>query len=166
MMYTSAQANKLLGALNAEREMILRKEESVCVFTAATSEDVECARPEYDYGETWRKLEEYEEKIRKVKHAINAFNVTHEIPGYGMTIDQALVYIPQLTMRKRKLEEMGGRLAKTRCYRHGSDLIEYTYANYDVDRALADYKATASELSRLQNALDLENSTVKFEIDI
>ena len=47
-----------------------------------------------------------------------------------------------------------------------SNLIEYTYANYDIEQAEADYQSTSDELARVQNALDLINSTVQFEIDI
>ena len=46
-----------------------------------------------------------------------------------------------------------------------TNLIEYTYANYDVEKAEQDYQATIAELGRIQNALDLVNSTVQFEID-
>jgi hypothetical protein len=42
------------------------------------------------------------------------FNVTHTVPGFDMTIDQILVYIPQLTAKKIKLYEMKTKLPKTR----------------------------------------------------
>ena len=167
MLYTSAEANKLLTALNTEHETLRNKEDMSLEFMAATCENPEDARPAYDYDAVQDKLAEIEAKIRRVKHAINTFNLTHEIPGFGMTIDQALVYIPQLTKRKNKLSVMMNKLPKSRVSNFdGSNLINYIYANYDIARAEADYKAAAQELAKLQNALDLENSTVTFEIDI
>lgn len=167
MTYTSAEANKLLNSLYSEQSMLLRKESDSCVFIAATCEDIEEARPDYDYGETQARLAELEEKIRKVKHAINVFNVTHEIPGFGMTIDQALVCLPQLTRNREKLSDLCTMPVKDRLSnRGGSSLIEYRYTNYDVAAAAADLRAVSERLAKLQNALDLENSTVRFEIQL
>ena len=167
MMYTSAEANKLLNGLNTEHDMLLHKELDCREFTAATCENLEEARPEYDYAECQARLAELEERIRKVKHAINVFNVSHEIPGFGMTIDQALVFLPQLNQRKQKLSAMSMKQAKIRVSNFsGSDLIEYEYANYDIAQAETDYRAAAETLAGLQTALDLENNTVKFNIDL
>jgi len=97
-------------------------------------------------------------KIRAVKHAINRFNVEHEVPGFGMTIDQMLVYIPQLTRRKQKLLEMQDRLPKQREPGYGANIIDYSYANYDIGAARADYAKVSDELARAQTALDVANS--------
>jgi hypothetical protein len=48
----------------------------------------------------------------------------------------------------------------------GSNIIEYTYANYSIADADADYNKTADELAKLQNNLDLINNTVKFDVDL
>ena len=114
MTYTSAQANKLLKKLNDEHAALLDKENRSKDFRAAMGEDVESVRPAYDYADTQKKLAELEQRIRKVKHAINVFNATHVIPDFGMTIDEMLVYIPQLTQRKSKLADMKARLPKQR----------------------------------------------------
>ena len=84
-----------------------------------------------------------------------------------MTIDQILIYIPQLTERKRKLADMRSKAKKQRVTDYRSNnLIEYSYANYDVSKAAADYQAVTDELSKVQNALDLVNSTVRFDVNI
>jgi hypothetical protein len=84
-----------------------------------------------------------------------------------MTIDQVLVYIPQLTERKRKLSVMKQRQKKQREEKYAaSHFIEYIYANYDPAQAAADYDAVSKELAKVQNALDLVNSTVPFDIDL
>ena len=113
MNYTSAQANKLLKKLNDEYTALLDKETRSRDFRAAMGEDVESVRPVYDYAETQIRLAELEAKIRKLKHAINIFNATQTVDSFDMTIDELLVYIPQLTKRKSKLLEMKSRLPRS-----------------------------------------------------
>ena len=103
---TSAMAAKELRKLNDQRDALLSREERSRVFTAAIQEDIESVRPEYDYAKTQEELVEIDTKIRQLKHTLNCFNSTCIVPEYNMTIDQMLVYIPQLTSRKNKLESM------------------------------------------------------------
>lgn len=166
MKYTSAEAAKLLKALNEQHEMLVERESQSSSFIAALSEDIETVRPEYDYSETRAQLEEIERKIRIVKHAINVFNTTHTVPGFDMTIDEALVYMPQLSERKRRLYPMSLALPKKR-ERGGaqSNIIDYRYANYDVSTAAADMTAAGDMLARLHTALDIVNTTETMEIE-
>lgn len=170
MKYTSSEANKLLRRLNEERSALLEKEEQSSTFLAAMGEDPESVRPEYDYQDTQKALEELDRKIRIVKHAINEFNLRCEVPGFCMTIDQMLIYIPQLTARKQKLAQMKGRLPKQRDvranYGRTVNIIDYSYANYEIKAAEKDYEAVADELSRAQTALDVLNNTETMEIMI
>lgn len=94
MKYTSAQANKLLKKLNDEYSALLDKEQRSWDFRAAMGEDIESVRPAYDYAKTQARLEELEGTIRRLKHAINLFNTTQVVDGFGITIDEMLVYIP------------------------------------------------------------------------
>ena len=130
-------------------------------------EDVESVRPAYDYAETQARLEELEGAIRRLKHAINRFNTTQVVDGFGITIDEMLVYIPQLTRRKNKLLEMKSRLPKERIeeqYGRQSNIIDYRYANYDIAAVEADYDKTVDELSRAQLALDAINGHETFDL--
>lgn len=166
MKYTSAQANKLLKKLNDEYSALLDKEQRSRDFRAAMGEDIESVRPAYDYAKTQARLEELEGTIRRLKHAINRFNTTQVVDGFGITIDEMLVYIPQLTKRKSKLLEMKSRLPKERVeeqYGRQSNIIDYTYTNYDLMAVEADYEKTADELSRAQLALDTVNQRDSFE---
>ena len=107
MRYTSAEANKLLKGIEARIEDLKAKEIKSRSFHAASTEDPEALRPAYEFEETQRKIALLENDVRTVKHAINMFNVTHTVPGFdGLTIDQALVYLPQLSNRVRKLHTM------------------------------------------------------------
>ncbi|MBQ7219548.1 MAG: hypothetical protein IJS28_01055 [Synergistaceae bacterium] len=166
MLYTSAEAAKLLRRLNDKKSSIESQESQSVTFRAAITEDVESARPAYDYAAAQSAIDGIESQIRKVKHAINTFNLTQEVPGFGMTIDQMLVYIPQLTHKKAKLSGMKDRLPKSREYIRVAGIIEYLYANYDIEAAAKDYDKVSDELARAQTALDVVNNSVKFEIDI
>lgn len=167
MLYTSAEANKLLKKLNDQYLDLRHQEEKTKTFNAATMEDIETVRPAYDYAKTQAAIAELEKEIRHVKHAINTFNISTLVPGFDMTIDEMLVYIPQLTRNKNKLATMKAILPKERVtdgsYRN-SNFIDYCYANYDLKQAEADYQKVSDELAKAQLALDQINSSLKFEI--
>ena len=97
MKYTSSEAAKLLRTLNEEYNNLKEKELQSYVFIAAVGEDLESIRPSYNYSEVQEQLDVLEQKIRIVKHAINEFNLKTIVPGFDMTIDQMLIYLPQLT---------------------------------------------------------------------
>ena len=132
------------------------------------SEDIESARPVYDYGKAQEEQNEIEKKIRKVKHAINRFNIETTVPGVGMTVDEILVYIPQLSERKRKLTEMASFLPKERVSKgyQATKIIEYTYTNYEIERAAKDLADVTDELAKVQTALDVVNNREQMDIDI
>lgn len=167
MEYTSAEANKLLKKLNDTYQSLLYEEEQSSTFLAAMGEEPETLRPDYDYLEMQVKLKELERKIMAVKHAINLFNTTHTLEGFGLTIDQALVYMPLLSSRVQKLAEMKARLPKAREKQErysGVNIIDYRYINYDRSTAADDYEKAFDELCRLQTALDAANNAERFEI--
>ena len=167
MKYTSAEANKLLKSIEGAISDIKRKEELASSFRAALGEDVESLRPDYDYEATQKELDKLEKKYRVVKHAINMFNITHTLNGFdGLTIDQALVYIPQLTERIRKLRAMSSVLPKQRARDFVPSIIDYSIANYDIKTVEKDYIEAKSRLAALHVALDTVNNTETLEIDI
>ncbi|MCR4894615.1 MAG: hypothetical protein K5911_07780 [Eubacteriales bacterium] len=167
MKYTSSEANKQLRILYNELADLLSKEKRSCVFTAALGEDPETCRPPYSYDEAQALIADTEKKVRQLKHALNVFNSTHNVPGFDMTIDEMLVYLPQLSARVEKLQEMADRLPKERVeekYGRTSPVIDYTYVNYDVNKAAADLAEARRELADAQLALDKVNTTETFEI--
>ncbi|MBR1686620.1 MAG: hypothetical protein IJ708_15925 [Clostridia bacterium] len=166
MKMTSAQAAKELRKLNEEHAALMDRENKSREFVAAIQEDVESVRPAYDYALVQQQLEELEKQIRHLKHAINAFNLTQEVPGFDMTIDQMLVYLPQLMVRKMKLDVMRKKLLRERTPNYGrnNNIVEYTYANYDIEQVQEDYLKAADMLARAQNALDAVNNSVTFEV--
>ena len=169
MQYTSSAANKLLKKLNDEYLDLINKENRTKEFRAAVGEDVESVRPDYDYDATQDALAELERQIRILKHAINVFNTTHNVEGFDMSVDQMLVYIPQLSKRKAKLATMKAKLQKERVaseFNRSSNIIDYTYINYDLNSVEADYQTTAELLNQAQMALDLLNNTETFEVEL
>ena len=166
LLYTSAEANKLLRKLNEELSLIESQESHSSTFNAALGENPEDTRPEYDYEATQKEIIELERKIRNIRHAINEFNLSHVVQEFDMTIDQLLIYIPQLSKRKQKLYSMQSRLPKAREIYRGSSIIDYCIANYDTKKAREDYVKISDELANAQTALDVINNSEKFEIDI
>lgn len=169
MKYTSAQANKLLKKFKEDYAALQQNEKDSFKFVAALNEDPESVRPQYDYVQMQRDMRDLEGKIRKVKHAINQFNVSTIIEEFDMTIDEMLVYIPQLTNLKQRLQVMKGKLPKARVphqYGNNSSIIDYEYINYDLDEVKRDYDLVSDELSRAQIALDTINNSIEFELDI
>ena len=170
MLYTSAEANKLLRSLREEKFKLEREEDASITFVAATVENPEDARPEYDFAAMQRRLEEIDKLVRKIKHAISVFNTTHVVPGTNMTVDEVLVYMPQLEQAKNKYLRMSQKLQKERVGRKYGDkpsanFIEYEYANYDVEEAKKKHRDVSDELASIQIALDKLNTTSTFEIE-
>lgn len=167
MIISSKNASKLLKQLNDEHNALVLLENQSRTFLAAVGEDVESVRPAYDYEGMQKKLEDLEEKIVKLKHAINVFNTTTVIKDFNMTIDELLVYIPQLTQRKYKLDQMRNVLPKARVENYSSsNIIDYRHVNYDLEKVNEDYKKVSDELGRAQVALDEANVNMSFEIDL
>ena len=166
---TSAEASKLLKKLLEEKSIMLANERQSSVFNASLGEDVDSVRPVYDYEDTQKALEFFDRKIRILKHAVNCFNASQTVGDTGMTIDQVLVYIPQLTEMRTRLYDMQNRLPKQRTSVGGigsNTVIDYRYANYSVERAKEDYMRVSDELRKIQTALDVVNTTVKMEIEL
>ena len=106
-------------------------------------------------------------KIRNLKHAINVFNTTTVIPEFNMTIDEMLVYIPQLSRKKAKLRGMANILPKARYNNYTkTNIIDYQYINYDLDTVRKDLDAVTEELSNAQLALDSVNHSATIDIDL
>ena len=144
MKYTSAEAAKLIKNLNEQRSTLATEIIKKSTFPAAMGEDPETVRPEFNLTEALRTLDKLEERIRQV-----------------------LIYIPQLSYRKDILGEMARRLPKERDmspYLSSSPIVNYIYANYEIEDAKKELKEVSEKLTQVQLALDRVNSTVGFEI--
>lgn len=169
MKVNSAVANKMLKKITEEYEALKVKEAHSKDFLASVNENPDSIRPKYDFNKTQSELYDYEEKIRKIKHALNKFNVNTIIPEFGINVDEMLVLIPQLTKQKAKLGAMKDRLPKMRekVVGYGANgVIDYRYINYDIDEVQKEYQLVSEKLTKAQLALDNINTSIEFELDI
>lgn len=167
---TSAYANKMLKKLDEDKAYWRKVESESYLYTAAADEGP--LVPEYDYADVAAKIEEIDEKIRRIKHAINLANVTGQIPvgDKVMSVDTILVKMAQLNRRKSILDDMRKRQPKTRLNTSYVSMkkgtVEYMYINYDLELAKREYERIDSEIAEMQLQLDKYNQTVEFEVEI
>ena len=168
MKYTISEAAKQIKLLNYEKDNLLQKEAMNSTFVAATTENLEELRPEYSYDDTRRVVEDIDQKIRKLRNAINVFNISTNVEEFAMTLDQLLIYIPQLSAKKEVLQGLMSRQEKVRdnLFNRAGNIIDYRYTNYDPKEAEKDYFSVVEELSKSQTAVDLINNTATIEVDI
>ena len=168
MKMTSAYANKLIKKLTEDKEFWCNKEKQGCTYTATADE--EPIIPEYDYSEVSGNIVDIDEKIVKIKHAINVSNATNTIRvgDKQMTIDEILVRMAQQSRRKSFLDILRKKEPKTRLsggYFTKKVAPEYEYINYDLDLIKEEYGRIDAEIAEMQMALDRYNQTFEFEVE-
>ena len=167
---TSAYANKMLKKLTEDKDYWRRVEVESYLYTSAADE--EALIPDYDYATVAAKIEEIDDKICKIKHAINIANVTSKLKvgDKEMTVDAILVKMAQLNLRKRVLDDMRKRQPKVRLNSSYTQpkkaVVEYEFINYDLDLVKDEYERIDNEISMIQLELDKYNQTVEFEVEI
>lgn len=168
MEFTSASANKYLRRLQDEKDRLLRTEKEVSTYVLAEGEEAE--PPVYDYRATRENVAQIDEQMRAIRHALHRFNMQTVLPKRGITIDEALILLAQLSGRKERLNALASQQPKermsSRYFGSGGGHIEYRYANYDIARAETDYRAVADEVAALQLELDLVNQTEAFSVEL
>ena len=105
MKLTSAGANKMIKAWNEDLEGLLKKEEAESRTTYGINEEPLPAN--YDFARMQQQMDALNQKIAVLRHAVNVFNTTTMLEGFGFTIDEALVRMAMLT--KKKLENCANR---------------------------------------------------------
>lgn len=163
MVMNCDSANKLVKQLQADKAAIQTKEIQNTSYSYLNGETPE--KPEYDFAETQATLRQYDDKIIKLKHAINVFNCTTQLDGLDMTIDAALVRMAMLSAEKTKLQTMRTAPKKNRMTTMRG-VSEFTELNYAIEDAQARYDEVSKELLAIQQALNIANLTKTFEIDI
>lgn len=170
MKITSACANKMIKKLSEDKEFWRNKEREGYLYVAALDE--EPVIPDYDYEKVAEEIAEIDDKIVKLKHAINLANATTEIEvaGEKITVDSVLVKMAQLNRRKEVLDLLRKQQPKSRInsgyYATKKTAPEYQYINYDLDVVKAEYERIAALIVEYQIALDKYNQTVEFDVDI
>ena len=165
--FTSASAYKQIRTYEEEKQHLLWHEREVCTYDLSSDEEIDV--PEYDYAAVRATVAELDDKVRTLRCALHSFNVAANLPESGINIDEALVLMAQLTGERQRLDRLRSTLPKQRIkadYIRGTKVVEYRYANYDVERAEADYQAVSERIRNLQMEIDYVNQTVPFEVDI
>lgn len=167
---TSAYANKLIKKLNEDKDYWRAKEQEGYLYIAALDE--EAVIPDYDYAEVASKIEEIDDKIVTIKHAINVTNATNklQVGDKELTVDMILIRMSQLNKRKLVLDQMRKQQPKVRInsslYSAKKTTPEYQYINYDLDLIKSEYERIDQEISQMQLALDRYNQVFEFDVDI
>ena len=169
MQITSAYANKMLRSLEEDKAFWVNKEASSSSYVVANNE--EPVIPEYDYIEVAANIEEIDNKITIIKHALNVANATAvvKVGDVDMSIDTILIKMAQLNKRKAILDGMRKQLPKAReqqGYMARNTVPEYRYINYDLNLIKQEYERVSKMIMEMQMALDMYNQTVQFEVDI
>ena len=167
---TSAYANKILKSLEENKAYWVNKEVESSTYVVAINEDP--VVPEYDYTEVSSIIDEIDEKIAVIKHALNVTNATAMVfvGDVEMSIDTILIKMAQLNKRKSVLDVMRKQLPKARveqrAYMSRNSVPEYKYINYDLELIKKEYENVSMKIMEMQMAVDQYNQTVQFEVDI
>lgn len=166
MLFTSDAAHKLIKKLEAEKKSLKSVMSANETFVVSTSEgDPELLRPEFDFEDTVKQISELDVKIMKIKHARNVFNTTTIVGDTGLTVDQVLMRLPILTGNAERYFAMSNGQPKRRVSSYGES-VDYRYVNYDITYARELYEKASTELTELQEKLNLLNATATFEVDL
>ena len=166
---TSAYANKLLKGLEDDKAFWVNKESESSTYEAALGE--EPTIPEYDYAVVAETINQIDEKIATIKHALNLANATAKIQVGEkiMSVDSILIRMAQLNKRKSVLDVMRKRLPKSRTGANSfarNATPEFRYINYDLEAVKADFERVSDEIMQMQLALDQHNQTATFEVEL
>ncbi len=163
MFVTSYEANMLLNKLTYKLHLLQKSELRNSVYICSNVEDKEAVKTKYDFKDACNKYAELVHAIGHIKHELNMFNTTNYVE-YDMTIDMALTLIPFLKDRLYRLDELRNKDDFKRINSNGH-IIDYEYANYDIEEANKEYENLYNRISKLELNLKLINITEKFEID-
>ena len=167
---TSAYANKMLRSLEEDKAYWVNKEATSSTYVASVNE--EPVVPEYDYAQVAATIEEIDEKIAIIKHALNVTNAAAKVQvgDAEMSVDTILIRMAQLNKRKAVLDQMRKQLPKKRMenqsYISRNSVPEYKYINYDLELIKQEYENVSAKIMEMQMVLDKYNQTVEFEVEI
>lgn len=164
MEMNSDYANKTIKNLQAEIDSLLQTESLNRTYSYGVSEQPEI--PEYNFTDTQARLGILRKKIALLRHAINRFNVTTKVQDFDMTVDEALGYMSMLNTEKKRLYDMLRIPEKARERTYGSREADFVCRNFDVAQVQEEYDRVSEELLRIQQAINIANLTVNFEVDI
>lgn len=167
---TSDAANKLIKKLEQEKGVLTDKISKMSTFVVAVTENYDQIKAEqeaeFNLNETISQIDEIDKKIITIRHAKSLFN-NSVVMKNGLTVGDNIIRLAILEREKGIYSGLATRQKKKRNTSLNKD-IEYTYLNYDLEDAKKKYDSVYTEISEIQEELNIVNSSVeyKFEIDI
>lgn len=167
---TSDAANKLIKKLEQEKGILTDKISKMSTFVVAVTENYDQIKAEqeaeFNLNETISQIDEIDKKIITIRHAKSVFN-NSVVMKNGLTVGDNIIRLAILEREKRIYSRLATRQKKIRNTSINKD-IEYTYLNYDLEDAKKKYDSVYTEISEIQEELNIVNSSAeyKFEIDI
>lgn len=167
---TSDAANKLIKKLEQEKGILTDKISKMSTFIVAITENYDQIKAEqeaeFNLNETISQIDEIDKKIITIRHAKSMFN-NSVVMKNGLTVGDNIIRLAILEREKNIYSRLATRQKKTRNTSINKD-IEYTYLNYDLEDAKKKYDSVYTEISEIQEELNIVNSSAeyKFEINI
>ncbi|MBO5320430.1 MAG: hypothetical protein J6B01_11590 [Ruminococcus sp.] len=163
MKMNSDYANKTISNLQSEISSILQAEENGKTYSYGVSEKP--VVPDYSFSDTQAKLSELRRKVAVLRHAINVFNITTKIRDFDITVDEALGRMSMLYNDKKRLYAMLQIPEQNRVREYGSREADIVNRNFNIEEVQAEYDRVSDELLRIQQAINVANLTIDFEVD-
>ena len=164
MKMNSDTASKLIKNLQSEIDMLLRAEKRDCTYSHSPSETP--IVPEYSFSDTQKRLEELRGNRAAQRHAVSRFNIETKVPGFDITVDEALGHMSRLNEDKRRLSSLASIPEITRSREYGSKEPDLVHRNFSNEEVQAAYKETCDQLMRIQQAINVANLTIEFDVDV
>lgn len=167
---TSDAANKLIKKLEQEKSILIDKISKMSTFVVAVTENYDQIKAEqeaeFNLNETISQIDEIDKKIITIRHAKSLFN-NSVVMKNGLTVGDNIIRLAILEREKGIYSGLATRQKKKRNTSLNKD-IEYVYLNYDLEDAKKKYDSVYTEISEIQEELNIVNSSAeyKFEIDI
>ena len=167
---TSDVANKLIKKLEQEKGILTDKISKMSTFVVAVTENYDQIKAEqeaeFKLNETISQIDEIDKKIITIRHAKSVFN-NSVVMKNGLTVGDNIVRLAILEREKGIYSGLATRKKKKRNTSLNKD-IEYVYLNYELEDAKKKYDSVYTEISEIQEELNIVNSSAeyKFEIDI
>lgn len=167
---TSDAANKLIKKLEQEKGILTDKISKMSTFVVAVTENYDQIKAEqeaeFNLNETISQIDEIDKKIITIRHAKSVFN-NSVIMKNGLTVGDNIIRLAILEREKGIYSGLATRQKRKRNTSLNKD-IEYVYLNYDLEDAKKKYDSVYTEISEIQEELNIVNSSAeyKFEIDI
>ena len=104
MKKCNTQIMKEIKKLQEEKIKLLEKDRTTQYVTYATEEEL--IDVSYDYEKMSNNLDWYDNEIRRLKVLLANSNNTTIVEGFDMNLNEALIYLAQLKLKEKRLNNM------------------------------------------------------------